>query len=81
MYIYFLGQNYCDNILLTRDNNGQPISDKCIIDTIIGKRVTTKDDDSINEYESKTALNNAVLNTVVITSFCKYSKFVLKLHV
>lgn len=42
MHLYICG-------LLTIDSNGQPISDKCIIDTIVGKRVTTKSVDSINE--------------------------------
>jgi hypothetical protein len=50
------------------DSNGQPISDKCMIDTIIGNLVTTKFVDSINEYIRKTELNNAVLKTVLITS-------------
>jgi len=61
------------------DNNGQPISDKCMIDTIIGNRVTTKSVDSINEYVWRTELNNAVLKTVVITLVCKGSKCILKL--
>lgn len=61
------------------DSNGQPISDKCMIDTIIGNRVTTKSGDSINEYVWKTELNNAVLKTVVITFVCKDLKCFLKL--
>lgn len=52
---------------LTTDSNGQPISDKCIIDTIIGYRVTTKSVDSINEYVRRTVLNSVVLKSVVIT--------------
>jgi len=61
------------------DSNGQPISDKCMIDTIIGNLVTTKFVDSINEYIRKTELNNAVLKTVLITSVCKYLKCVIKI--
>lgn len=57
--------------ILTIDNNGQPISDKCITETIIGKRVLTKSFDSINEYVRRVILINAVLSIDVMTSFCK----------
>lgn len=60
------------------DSNGQPISDKCMIDTIIGNLIATKSVDSINEYIKKTELNNAVLKTVFITLVCKYIKYILK---
>lgn len=51
------------------DNSGQPISDKWIVDTIIGNRITTKSFDSTNEYVKRTMLNNEVFNTFTITSF------------
>lgn len=47
-------------MVLTIDNKGHPISDKCIIDTIIGNRIATKSFDSIKEYARKATLNNAV---------------------
>lgn len=56
---------------LTIDSSGQAINDRCMTDTIIGKRVATKSSDSRNEYVKRTIHNNAVLIIDNIMSFWK----------
>lgn len=59
------------------DSNGQPISDKCIIETITGKRVVIISFDSINEYVTRAILINALLIIDAMTCFCKmWLKFI-----